>query len=123
MLAKRRVQSHIRRGIAPDGAPLGDLMKPVVIALLLSVASVAAAADERNPTHLFDPGSHVDAAGIVRNSGGRPIGRIEADVKGSHVLRDNSGREVGSVEFSSGGNQLVIRDGAGRRQGTLERRP
>lgn len=102
-------------------------MKPVVIAFLLSVVSFAATgvavADERNPTNLFDPGSHVDATGIVRNSGGRPIGRIEADVKGSHMLRDNTGREVGSVEFSSAGNQLVIRDSAGRRQGTLERRP
>lgn len=98
-------------------------MKPAVIALLLSFAPMPAAADERNPTHLFDAGNHVDAAGIVRDSGGRAIGRIEADAKGSHVLRDNTGRGVGSVDSGPAGNQLVIRDSAGRRQGTLERRP
>ena len=99
-------------------------MKPAVIALLLSFAigAAAAAADERNPTHLFDPGNHVDAAGVVRDRGDRPVGRIEADVKGSHVLRDNAGRLIGSVERGFAEGELVIRDSEGRRQGTLERR-
>jgi len=99
-------------------------MKPAVIALLLSFASgvADAAADVRNPTHLFDPGNHVDAGGVVRDRGGRPVGRIEADVKGSHVLRDNDGRHIGSVERGSAEGELVIRDSEGRRQGTLERR-
>ena len=53
-------------------------MKPTVLALLLSILTgvTGAAADERNPTHLFDPGSYVDASGIVRDRGGRPVGRI-----------------------------------------------
>jgi sulfur-oxidizing protein SoxY len=99
-------------------------MKPAVLAfLLLILASVTGAeAGERNPTHLFDPGSHVDAGGIVRDRGGRAIGRIEADVKGSHVLRDNDGRHIGSVERGYAEGELVIRDSDGRRKGTLERR-
>lgn len=100
-------------------------MKRVVVVLLLLSCVIGAAdatAGERNPTHLFDPGNHVDAAGIVRDRGGRPVGRIEADVKGSHVLRDNAGRHIGSVEQGSAEGELVIRDSEGRRQGTLERR-
>ncbi|MFC5355555.1 hypothetical protein [Azospirillum himalayense] len=100
-------------------------MKPAVIALLLSLAigvASAAAAGERNPTHLFDPGNHVDAAGVVRDRGDRPVGRIEEDVKGSHVLRDNAGRHIGSVERGFAEGELVVRDSEGRRQGTLERR-
>lgn len=99
-------------------------MKPAVIALLLSFAigAAGAATGERNPTHLFNPGNHVDAGGVVRDRGGRPVGRIEADVKGSHVLRDNAGRHIGSVERGSAEGELVIRDGEGRRQGTLEQR-
>ena len=99
-------------------------MKLAVITLLLSFATGAAdaTASERNPTHLFDPGNYVDAGGVVRDRGGRTVGRIEADVKGSHVLRDNDGRHIGSVERGSAAGELVIRDGEGRRQGTLERR-
>lgn len=99
-------------------------MKPAVVALLLSFATGAAvaAAGERNPTHLFDPGNHVDADGVVRDRGGRPVGRIEADVKGSHALRDTAGRHIGSVERGFAEGELVIRDSEGRRQGTLERR-
>ena len=100
-------------------------MKPAGIAFLLSFAigAAGAAAGERNPTHLFDPGNHVDAEGVVRDRGGRPVGRIEADVKGSRVLRDNGGRHIGSVENGFAKGELVIRDSNGRRQGTLERRP
>lgn len=99
-------------------------MKPAVLVFLLSIVAgvTGAAADERNPS-LFDPGSHVDASGIVRDRGGRPVGRIEADVKGSHVLRDNNGRHIGSVERGYAEGELVIRDSDGRRKGTLERRP
>lgn len=98
-------------------------MKPAVIALCLSFAfGTAAAAAERNPTHLFDPGNHVDADGVVRDRGDRPVGRIEADIKGNHVLRDNAGRHIGSVERGFADGELVIRDSEGRRQGTLERR-
>lgn len=96
-------------------------MKPAVIAFLLSCAAIAAAAGEHNPTPLFDPGNHVDAGGVVHDRGGRPIGRIEAGVNGSHVLRDNAGRHIGSVERGFAEGELVIRDTEGRRQGTLER--
>lgn len=96
-------------------------MKPAVIALLLSCAAVTVAAAERNPTPLFDPGNQVDAGGVVHDREGRPIGRIEADIKGSHVLRDNTGRHIGSVERGFAEDELVIRDSEGRRQGTLQR--
>lgn len=101
-------------------------MKPAVVALLLAftMGTADAAGGERNPTHLFDPGNHVDADGVVRDRGGRAVGRIEADVKkGSHVLRDSDGRSIGSVERGFSKGELVIRDSNGRRQGTLERRP
>lgn len=98
-------------------------MNRAVIALLLLIVGATAglAAGERNPTHLFDPGNRVDGDGIVRDRGGRPVGRIEAEVEGSHVLRDNAGRHIGSVERGSAEGELVIRDSEGRRQGTLER--
>ncbi|RIW00559.1 hypothetical protein D2T81_20615 [Azospirillum brasilense] len=104
--------------------PFEDTMKPAVIVLLFSFAigAASAAAGERNPTHLFDSGNHVDATGIVRDRGGRPVGRIEANVEGSHVLRDNAGRHIGSVEHGFAEGELVVRDSEGRRQGTLERR-
>jgi len=99
-------------------------MKPAVIALFLffAIGAAAAAAGERTPTHLFAPGDHVDAAGVVRDRGNRPIGHIEADIKGSHVLRDSAGRHIGSVERGFSHGELVVRDSEGRRQGTLERR-
>ncbi|NUB05115.1 hypothetical protein FW320_02760 [Azospirillum sp. Vi22] len=98
-------------------------MKPAVIALFLFFAiGAAAAAGEHTPTHLFAPGNHVDAAGVVRDRGNRPIGHIEADIKGSHVLRDSAGRHIGSVERGFSHGELVVRDSEGRRQGTLERR-
>ncbi|HYH20454.1 MAG TPA: hypothetical protein VD995_17750 [Azospirillum sp.] len=96
----------------------------LVLALLLSAAGTpASAAGERNPSGLFNPGNSVDTDGVVHDRGGHPVGRIEADTGGGHVLRDNSGRPVGRVEQGPGGRELVIRDGDGRRQGTLERRP
>nr|WP_137116678.1 hypothetical protein [Azospirillum argentinense] len=99
-------------------------MKPAVTALLFAFAigAASAAAGERTPTHLFAPGDHVDAAGVVRDRGNRPIGHIEADVEGRHVLRDNAGRHIGSVEHGFAEGELVVRDSEGRRQGTLERR-
>ena len=99
-------------------------MKPAIVALLLSmaVATTGAGANERNPTHLFNPGNYVDESGLVRDRGGQPVGRIEADVQGSHVLRDNDGRHIGSVERGFAKGELIIRDSDGRRKGTLERR-
>ena len=97
-------------------------MKAALIALFLSVAAGTADAGERNPTHLFNPGNHVDAEGNVRDRRGRKVGHIEEDVNGSHVLRDMEGRHIGSVDRGSQG-ELVIRDSDGRRQGSLERRP
>ncbi|MCW2239138.1 hypothetical protein [Azospirillum canadense] len=99
-------------------------MKSAFVLLLLSIVAGAsgAAAAERNPTYLFDPGNHVDEAGLVRSRDGRPIGRIEADVDGIRVLRDTDGRRIGNVVRGFNENELVIRDSDGRRQGTLERR-
>lgn len=98
-------------------------MKPAIVALLLAFAAApAATADERNPTRLFDPGNHVDANGVVRDSDGRALGHIDEGVKDSRVLRDNAGRHIGSVEPGFGEHELVIRNSEGRRQGTLERR-
>lgn len=93
-------------------------MKPTIIALLFAFAigAASAAADERNPTHLFDPGNYVDATGVVRDRGGWPVGRIEADVEGSHVLRDNAGRHIGSVEPGFAEGELIVRDSEGHRQ-------
>lgn len=97
-----------------------------IAAVLLLLASVAggsvAEAEEHNPSQLFDPGNHVDADGVVRDRGGRRVGQVEADVEGSRVLRDNEGRHIGNVVRGFNQNELVIRDGAGRRKGTLERR-
>jgi len=99
-------------------------MKAAAVLLLLTLVggASAASADERDPTILFDPGNYVDAAGVVRSREGRPIGRIEEEVGGSHVLRDSNGRRSGNVVPGFNKNELVIRDSDGRRQGTLERR-
>lgn len=99
-------------------------MKSALVLVLLSMVAVmsGAVAAERNPTHLFDPGNHVDDAGLVRSRDSRPIGRIEADAGGSRVLRDTDGRRIGNVVRGFNENELVIRDSDGRRQGTLERR-
>jgi hypothetical protein len=95
----------------------------VVLLLLMLVGDASAAvANERNPTTLFDPGNYVDSAGVVRSREGRRIGQIEEEVGGSHVLRDSNGRKSGNVVRGFNENELVIRDGDGRRQGTLERR-
>jgi hypothetical protein len=71
---------------------------PVLLLLSLVAGIPSAAADERNPTQLFDPGNQVDAGGIVRDRDGRRIGQIEADEGGSHVLRDNDGRRKGMLK-------------------------
>lgn len=99
-------------------------MKSAAAVLLFAIVlgSSGAGAAERNPSYLFNPGNHVDVNGVVRDRGGRPIGRIEPAVEGNHVLRDNDGRHIGNVVPGFNANELVIRDNDGRRQGTLERR-
>ncbi len=96
-------------------------MKSAAVLLLLSIVAgiSGAAADERNPTQLFDSGNQIDADGIVRDRDGRRIGQIEAEVGGSHVLRDNDGRHIGNVVRGFNEGELVIRDKDGRRKGTL----
>lgn len=82
----------------------------------------AGAAEPRYTGNLFNPGNRVDADGVVRDRNGRPVGRIVED-GGGHTLVDSAGRPVGRVEPGFSRGELVIRDGAGRRQGTLERTP
>lgn len=100
-------------------------MKSVAIALLALFLSTAsgAAAGEWSASILYNPGNHVDADGVVRDRRGHRIGTIETDPAGGHVLRDRNGRAVGRIEPGFSKGELVIRDDAGRRQGTLERRP
>lgn len=96
----------------------------LALALFLCVAAVpGAAAGDRTMSALYNPGNHVDADGVVRDPHGQRIGSIETDPAGGHVLLDRDGHAVGRVEPGFGKDELVIRDGGGRRQGTLERRP
>lgn len=90
------------------------------LALALCAAGPVGAA-ERYSGSLFNPDNRVDADGIVRDRFGQPVGRIEEDGGGGHALIDNEGRIVGRVEPGYSKGELVIRDAAGRRQGTLLR--
>lgn len=90
------------------------------VALTLSAAGPAMAA-ERYAGTLFNPGNRVETDGTVRDRSGRPVGRITEDGSGGYALVDQDGRTVGRVEPGFSKGELVIRDAAGRRQGTLLR--
>lgn len=95
--------------------------------MILPVLSVAlllvAGGDEMGAaSRLYDPGNVVDAEGIVRGRDGARIGHVRATENGRLDLFDRDGRRVGFVEPGFSADELVIRDGAGRRQGTLGRR-
>lgn len=107
------VRRIARRGFA-------STLAAVALALVLSAAGPVGAA-ERYAGSLFNPGNRVDAEGIVRDRYGQPVGRIEEDGGDGHALIDNDGRAVGRVEPGYSEGELVIRDAAGRRQGTLLR--
>ncbi|NYZ15737.1 DUF3659 domain-containing protein [Azospirillum sp. RWY-5-1] len=95
------------------------------VALALSAAGLStagpAAAAERYTGNLFNPGNHVAADGTVRDRNGRVVGRITEDGNGGYTLVDQDGHTVGRVEPGFSKGELVIRDDAGRRQGTLQR--
>lgn len=91
---------------------------------VLSVAFllVAGGGEVRAASQLYDPGNVVDGQGVVRSRDGAHIGRIDASETGRLDLFDRDGRRVGFVEPGFSADELIIRDDAGRRQGTLRRR-
>ncbi len=96
------------------------ILPALPLAMLLLAAD---AGDSRLANQLYNPGNVVDEQGVVRSRDGGRIGHIGPAENGTFALFDRDGRRVGIVQPGFGANELVIRDAAGRRQGTLGRRP
>lgn len=72
------------------------------------------------------PGTSDDSAGsgyyVLRNNKGQRTGTLEEEGAGYMVQRNTKGERTGTWELAPTGDQWIIRDTAGRRVGTVDRR-